>query len=479
MFEWCEVFREAVQVKIHPSDLLLEEVLADSKDQHDALVRHLAACPRCRFRVAGLSNHARTKHGLSDEREVPTRSEPPRSQVSRSSFVGHGIDYTAIMEKSERKYLSRATDLQQERLEAPALVSELVQVAAEKRNLLVANSARFQTWGVFELLLESSWELRTSNRTRSEELARLAIQLSDYLDGSYYMTELIEDLRARAWTYVANLRRIAADLEGADTALALAYRHLVQGTHEPLERALFLDLKSSLRRAQRRFPEAIRFLQRAVALYLRQEDRHRAGKSLVGLSLVFSEAGETPKAITIVREALELIDPEQDERLLLSASHSLIWYLTHADRFIEAQGIYRKTLPLYRKYDDSQSGCRRLWIKGRIERGLGQDRSAEDLFVAARERCLADALPYEAALVSLELALLYAEQNRTAELKQLAAQVLPIFTSRQIHREALAALIFLEHAAEAERVSAEVVTALADVLKRAAVDPGLKFEAPV
>jgi tetratricopeptide (TPR) repeat protein len=466
-------------VKIHPSDLLLEEVLADFKGQHDALLRHLAACPRCRFRVAGLSNHACQKHGLSDELGFPTHPELSRSQVSRSSFAGHGIDYTAIIENSERRYLSRATDLQEERIRAPALVSELLQVAPEKRNLLVANSARFQTWGVFELLLEGSWELRTSNRTRSEELARLAIQLSDYLDSSYYMTELIEDLRARAWTYVANLRRIAADLEGAETALAVAYRHLIQGTHEPFERALFLDLKGSLRHNQRRFPEAIRLIRRAVAIFLQQEDQHRAGKSLVSLSLVYSDASEIQAAIPTLKQALELIDPAQDERLLLSAGHNLIWYLTHADRFIEAQGIYRKTLPLYRKHDDSHFGCRRLWVKGRIERGLGQERSAEDLFVAARERCLADALPYEAALVSLELALLYAEQNRTLELKQLAVQMLPVFASRRIHREALAAVMFLERAAAAERLSAELMAGVAEFLDRAAADPGFKFEAPV
>ena len=52
----------------------------------------------------------------------------------------------------------------------------------------------------------------------------------------------------------------------------------------------------------------------------------------------------------------------------------------------------------------------------------------------------------EAALIgqsvaSLDLAALYAAQGRTAEVRRLAEEMLPVFTSRRIHREALAALI--------------------------------------
>jgi hypothetical protein len=75
-----------------------------------------------------------------------------------------------------------------------------------------------------------------------------------------------------------------------------------------------------------------------------------------------------------------------------------------------------------------------------------------------------------------ELALLYAEQVRTAELKRLAAEMVPIFASRHIHREAMAALTFLMQAAEAERASLEVVVKVADFLRQAEHDPGMRFE---
>jgi hypothetical protein len=43
---------------------------------------------------------------------------------------------------------------------------------------------------------------------------------------------------------------------------------------------------------------------------------------------------------------------------------------------------------------------------------------------------------YDAALVSLDLAILYAQEGQTAELKRLADEVIPAFESREVHREA-------------------------------------------
>jgi tetratricopeptide (TPR) repeat protein len=387
------------------------------------------------------------------------------------------IDYGAVIERSERKYLERARALQQERAEAPILLAELLAVQPEKRKLLLANSPRFQTWGVYERLLDRSWNIRASRR-ESEELAWLAIELSAHLDTAYYSPELIEDLLSRAWSYVANLRRLAIDFVGAEQAFGCAYLHLKKGTHEALERAVFLDLRASLRCDQRRFPEAIRLLRRCVTIFLRQGDEHRAGKSLVNLGAVHFTAGEPEIAATMLRDSLRLIDPAQDERVLLSAWNNLINAMIDMGRFIEARGLYRKARALYQKFDDPYWGGRRLWAKARIERGLGQIEPAEALLLAARDRFVADGLPYEAGLVSLDLALLYVHQERHAELRQLATETLRIFTSMQIHCETMAAFMFLKQAVEAERLSVEVVASIADFVKRSGAHPALKFEAP-
>jgi len=55
--------------------------------------------------------------------------------------------------------------------------------------------------------------------------------------------------------------------------------------------------------------------------------------------------------------------------------------------------------------------------------------------------------------------------------------MVPIFTSQDIHREALAALTFLQQALEAERASRELVARVADFLRKSEHDPELRFEA--
>jgi hypothetical protein len=100
---------------------------------------------------------------------------------------------------------------------------------------------------------------------------------------------------------------------------------------------------------------------------------------------------------------------------------------------------------------------------------------------SAIQSLLAEETPYEVALVSLDLAALYAQQGRTEEMKRLAAGMMPVFSSLQIHREALAALTFWKQAVEAEtsheRIS-QLVAGVAAFLKRSRYDPELRFVAP-
>jgi hypothetical protein len=198
----------------------------------------------------------------------------------------------------------------------------------------------------------------------------------------------------------------------------------------------------------------------------------------VNLATVHRHAGEPGRAIPFLFEALDLLDPEQEPRLLLCTRHNLIDYHAELGRFPESWSLYRETRPLYRQFPDAWTQNRRRWVKGKISRGLGHLSLAEALLLSAREGFVAEGIPYDTALVSLDIASLYAEQGRTADLKRLAQQMLPIFASLHVHREALAALAFLRQAVEAERASQAVVAEVAAFLKRAQHDPGLRFEEP-
>lgn len=187
---------------------------------------------------------------------------------------------------------------------------------------------------------------------------------------------------------------------------------------------------------------------------------------------------EPEKAIPLLYQALELIDPAREPRLLFVAWHNLIVELAETGQFMEAQKLLIKARPLYRKFAQPWSRNLRNWLEGKIALGFGQDERAEALFIRARDGFLAEDAAYDTALVSLDLAALYAEQGRMAELKRVAEQMVPIFSSRQIHREALAALSYWRQAVEGERACVTLVAGVSAFLKRARLDPELRFQTP-
>lgn len=436
-------------MKIHPHDLLLQELFS-TQNARDEVFDHVVDCPVCQERVWALA-----------------QSRP-----------GQLADYEGALDRSVLRIRSLSAFYEKERSGAFELLAELLGHPAERQRIMIRNNPRFQTWGLFDLLLKRSSELNFEDAVQAESLARLALAIPEHLDASVHGAERIEDMRARSWGHVGNALRVKADLREAEEAFRKAFFHLQRGTREPMERAVLLDLRASLLRAQRRFGEALHLLRRAIAIFRKLGERHRAGRALVSMSTVHHTAGEPEKAIPLLYEALDLIDPSREPQLMLFAWHNLIDDLAEAGQFLEAHKLLLKARPLYREFRNAWTQNRSRWVEGRIARGLGQARQGEALFLAARTGFMAEDAAYDTALVSLDLASLYAEQGRLPELKRLAEEMVPIFSSRQIHREALAALAFWKQAVEAEKAGLELVTGVASYLKRARHDPALRFQEP-
>jgi tetratricopeptide (TPR) repeat protein len=336
--------------------------------------------------------------------------------------------------------------LTKERGEAPLLFAELMEHSGKQRDLVLRNLERFHTWGLFELLTERSLTVSVEDPRLGEDLGLLALRLSEVMDAQRYHAGSLEDLRARAWAHVANARRIQSDLQGGDEAFCKAWRHLERGSQDPFERAILLDLDASLHRAQRRFDEAIRSLRRAVSIFRRLGEKHRAGRSLVNLAISYQSAGSPRRGLPLLQRALEWIDPAQEPRLAFLIRHNVVDLLAECGRFREAEQAARLAAPWYRRFPDARMRGRRLWVGGKIARGLGKLPEAEALFWEARDVFLAEEIPFETGLVSLDLALLYAQQRRMPELRRLAAELVPIFVWGQNPREALAALAIFQQA---------------------------------
>lgn len=452
-------------MKIHPNDEILDEFAAKAAkggrlEADRRLAGHVERCPSCQSRAAALrKQHA----GKLTER------------VAR--LLGLALARQGDPAKPQK--LERRCDaILRERREAPLLWEEWHELPAAERLQQLSHQLRFQSWGLLERILEESRTASFQSPAHAEVMGHCSLHLASFLDPRLYGAEELEDMQARAWGFIGNARRMRSDLVGAEEAFAAGYRALLRGTRDPMERAKLLDLKASLLRDQRRFDDALRLIRRAVAIFLAAGERHRAGRALLNLAAIHHDTGHPEVSIPVLYQALELIDPEREPRLLLSARHNLIGYLVEGGRFMEAHSLFAQTRPLYRQFDDPWTQNRYRWLQGKIARGLEQTKDAEASFLAARDGFIAEGIPYDTALVSLDLAVLYAEQGRTQELKKIAAEMVVIFSSRQIHREALAALSFFRQAVAAERASLDLLRQVASFLEKAQHNPDLRFEKP-
>jgi hypothetical protein len=179
-----------------------------------------------------------------------------------------------------------------------------------------------------------------------------------------------------------------------------------------------------------------------------------------------------------VRDAVKKLPPDAEPRLYLCGRHNLGFYLTEAGEYTQAADLLAQDEDLYRQFPDAWTQLRRSWLRARIAAGLGDRATAETTFRTVRDGFLAQGIGYDAAMVSLELAGLFLRQGRTADVKRLAEEMIPIFEAQDVHREAAAALLLFQEAARQEAVTATMLRELTDYLRNARNDPSLRFREP-
>jgi thymidylate synthase ThyX len=134
--------------------------------------------------------------------------------------------------------------------------------------------------------------------------------------------------------------------------------------------------------------------------------------------------------------------------------------------------------PLYYQLGDPMSLLRLRWVEGKIASALGHFNEAEELLRGVQAELIERELGYDAALLSLDLATIYASQGRSAEMRRLAEEMIPIFKSRDIHREAIAALFVFQKAAEMERVTLGLIRDVTSYLKESRASASLRSREP-
>jgi tetratricopeptide (TPR) repeat protein len=349
--------------------------------------------------------------------------------------------------------------------EAPHLYTSLQESSFEDQIRRIKDEADLQSWGLCQFLLQKSRDMVFDQPLAAVQAAELAAKLSSYL-GDTYDPHWVLDLKARAQAYLGNARRVLGELRSAEMAFlqADAFREQSMTGNEEV-RAEILHLKSSLRRQQRRLDEALALVEEALSIYREWGNHQGVSVALVKKAKVVEELGDLEQAIALLREAVGEIDPKVDVRLPAYARFNLVSCLLLAGEYEEAQEVLQAIKPYFQQVARPLDLVRVRWAEARIAAGRNDAQAAEVAFHEVRAHFLQRRMAYDAALVSLDLALIFARQHRTGEIKDLARELIAVFKSQDVRREVLMSLALFQQACEEERLTADLIQQLSQILE--------------
>jgi tetratricopeptide (TPR) repeat protein len=360
-----------------------------------------------------------------------------------------------------------------ERRKARDLWDRLRKASPKERRSLVKTTEDFRSWALCELVCERSLEAAADRADRALELADLAVYIAEMAPGEQAWRVR---LRGYALAHLGNAKRVGGDLPAADEVFGRARKLWEAGAGAGvgfLDQALVLGLEASLRRDQRRLPEALSLLNKALMF----AQGSRRIQLLINRSNVFAQSGEFEGAINTLREAVPLVLIENEPRTLCVVFFNLANNLLQIGRIEEAEALLLKLRNLGPQLHNDLDTLRLRWLEARMLANKGQREKAISILVQLRADFSSLWIAYDAALVTLELVVLYLEEGRISDIRSLGRQMLWIFQTQGVHREALAALRLFQEAAERETATAEMVRELIAYLHRARYDPELRFEA--
>jgi len=331
---------------------------------------------------------------------------------------------------------------------------------------------RFRSPILVKLLLDESRRRIPNQAAEALSLAELARRALNRIP----QTPRYYELYSLATAHMANACRVANDRRRADELFDVVRQVIAEhGVTDPEVVARVDDLLGSLRKDQRRFPEAERLLRRAAMQYSLVRASDDAARVFIKLGDLYQTLGSLALAIEATRGALTLLGPHADLNLRIAGHYNLALQLVQAERFREAADLLEADQELYRQVPEPWLQLRLVWLRGDIAAGRGELAAAEKSYVATRDGFVALGNGYDAAIVSLDLAVLYLRHGRTADVRRVAEEMLPIFAAQDVHREALAALALFQEAARRDQLTEEKTLEVVGFLRDARSNPELRF----
>ncbi len=320
-----------------------------------------------------------------------------------------------------------------------------------------------KAWRFVEALCHESAEAAASETERALMLAELALRFAGRAPGKGGRRLRLEGY---VWIFVGNARRVSGFLPGAEEALDRAEGLLGAwegDTPIPVAAWRLPDMRASLRRHQGRFAEALRLHEEARRLAPPETE----GRILLKKAGTLEQQGEPEQALATLQEAEARIDAAGEPRLLFGVRFNRVVNLIHLERYAEATQKLPEVQDMAEAADKQLDRVRVLWLEAKIATGCGRRAEAAGLLDRVRREFVAREIAYDTALTTLELAVLYLEDGRSAEVRTIAAELAPVFAAQRVARETLACVDLFCKAVQQETVTAELARGWLKELSRA------------
>jgi transcriptional regulator with XRE-family HTH domain len=362
---------------------------------------------------------------------------------------------------------------------APAQLSVEPRPAAprpetEEERLLA--EARQGLWspGFCLLLCKASENAAGADAADALDLAELARVIARRLRRKEPSNRRLIRLAGQTEAVFANASRVAGDYAAAEDAFARARTLWSAGEAGPclVSEAWLLHLEASLRCGQRRFLEALDLHARA----LRKARPEETGALLLNRSATEVHLGNYEAALVTLAEAAPWIADASQPRLRWVLEYNRAMCLVRLARAAEAEIFVTEARRLADQLGNGLDLVNTRFLEGLTDAGLGRTELAIEKLEQVCDALAERGQPYDFALGGLDLALLYREKARWADIRKLANRMVGIFQERNIHRETIAAVILFKEAADNEAVTVELVRRLQEYLEEAQAAPGLRFE---
>lgn len=427
------------------------------------VLRHLlAGCVHCQRRMKALAE--------------PLLSEEPWSLVTPAPEEQYEKALTGL--GTTARSLARRWRQETAKLELALTLLDQAPGGLGDERFPWSQARALHGWPLCEALLQKSYEARFSDPKRMLNLAESAARMAQHIKVERYpWPGFVADLRARALAELGNAYRVNDRLSEADAALSQAWEILEEeGTGDPLVKARMLDLWASLRRAQRRLEEAITLHDKVHGLYVDAGETHLAGRALISKGIATHLHGQPREAWGFMQKGIALLEPGRDPQLERSSALSTLDALADCGEYQQASRLLLQSGLREAFAAEPRNLLKLRWVEGKMHAGLGRLARAERAFEQVRQECLRSGQFYDAAMLGLELVVIWLRQGKAAQVLKLAEEMHETFEDLDVQPEAARALYFVREACRLQSVNVAMIERVRTFLGRLPWQPGLRFE---